>query len=84
MLPLDFNLPTIVLLALIVAWAVWAVRRIAGRGLCDCGDHCGDGGSGGCSGCAGCASRGSASACAGCSVADKMVADFGGTPDGRQ
>ena len=74
MLPLDLNLPTLVLLALIVAWAVWAVRRIVGRGLCDCGDHCGDGG---CSGCSSCASRGSDSACASCSVAEKMVADQG-------
>lgn len=60
---------TVVVAALLVAWAVWAVRRIAGRGLCDCGDHCGDGGcSGSCSGCA--------SSC-GCAVADKMVADAG-------
>lgn len=80
MLPMDFNLPTIVLLALIVAWAVWAVRRIAGRGLCDCNDKCGEGG---CSGCSSCASRGSASACASCSVADKMVADFGAASSKR-
>ena len=73
MLPMDFNIPTLVLLALIVAWAVWAVRRIAGRGLCDCGDHCGDGG---CSGCASCASRGSGDACVGCSAAEKMVAQM--------
>lgn len=70
MLPFDINLPTIVLLALIVAWAVWAVRRIMGRGLCDCGDHCGDGG---CSSCSSCSSG----SCAGCSAADKMVADMG-------
>ena len=77
MLPIDFNIPTIVLLALIVAWAVWAVRRIVGRGLCDCGDHCGDSG---CGSCSSCASRGKNGACASCSVADKMVADLKAAP----
>ncbi|WP_165055441.1 MULTISPECIES: hypothetical protein [unclassified Adlercreutzia] len=60
---------TVALLAVVAAWAVWAVRRITRRGLCDCGDHCGDAGvcASGCSGC----SRG------GCGAAEKMVADMG-------
>lgn len=66
MLPFDINLPTLLLLALIVAWAVWAVRRIAGRGLCDCGDHC----SGGCGGCSSCSLRGESGACASFSAVD--------------
>ncbi len=68
MLPFEINLPTIAVLALIVAWVVWAIRRLAGRGLCDCGDSCGE------SGCA----RGGCSGCSGCGAADKMVADMSG------
>lgn len=56
---------TLAMLALIAAWGMWAVRRIAHRGLCDCGDHCGD---------AGCSSG--CSSCSGCGAADKMVADM--------
>ncbi|WP_165171993.1 hypothetical protein [Adlercreutzia sp. ZJ242] len=57
---------TVVMLAAMAAWAAWAVRRITHRGLCDCGDHCGDAGacSSGCS-------------CGGCGAAEKMVADMG-------
>ena len=66
LLPFEINVPTLVVLALIVAWAVWAVRRLTGRGLCDCGDHCGDGTGTACS-------HGS---CSGCSAAEKMVADM--------
>lgn len=55
---------TVVVVAVIVAWAVWAIRRMTHRGLCDCGDHCGDAGCSGCHG--GCS----------CSAADKMVADL--------
>lgn len=64
LLPIEINAPTLVVLALISAWAVWAVRRIVGRGLCDCNDHCGD---------AACGHGG----CSGCSTAEKMVADMG-------
>ncbi len=56
---------TVVMLACVAAWAVWAVRRITHRGLCDCSDHCGDGDACG----AGC-SRGS---CGGCGVADRLA-----------
>ena len=66
LLPFEINVPTLVVLALVVAWAVWAVRRLTGRGLCDCGDHCGDGAGAGCG-------HGS---CSGCSTAEKMVADM--------
>ena len=59
-----FTPSTIVMLAGLVAWAVWAVRRMTNRGLCDCSDKCGDGCGGSCS--AGCA----------CSAAEKMVADL--------
>ena len=52
---LALNLPTVVILAVIAALAVLAVRRMTRRGLCDCGDHCGDGrGAAARSGCAGC------------------------------
>lgn len=57
---LTLNAPTIALLAVILALTVLAVRRMARRGLCDCGDHCGDGGCAGCSGC------GAAKDCPGC------------------
>ena len=55
---LSLNLPTVILLVVIAALAVLAIRRMTRKGLCDCGDHCGD------EGCHG---------CAGCSAADDMV-----------
>ena len=45
-LGLEFNLPTVGVLLIVVAWAAWAVRRLWSRGMCDC--------SGGCGGCTGC------------------------------
>ena len=51
---LSLNLPTVVILLAIVALAVLAIRRMTRRGLCDCGDHCGD--EGGCAGCSHCES----------------------------
>lgn len=66
---LALNFPTIVLLLVIAALAVLVVRRMVRKGLCDCGDHCGDGG--GCAGCAGCSS---AAECPSCEAAAKMVA----------
>lgn len=66
---MTFTPATIVLVLLILGWAVWAVRRLTGRGLCDCHDHC--------AGCAKGAKRGpeaKAGACACCAAADKMVA----------
>lgn len=48
---LTWNLPTVILLGIIIVLAVLAVRRMRRRGLCDCGDHCGDES---CEGCAGC------------------------------
>ncbi len=63
---------TVVVLLIIAAWAVWALRRMFKRGLCDCGDHCGEDGSSGCAHCGGsCAGGG----CASCELADKMTAD---------
>ena len=43
---LGLNLPTVIILVVIAALAVLAIRRMTRRGLCDCGDHC----EGGCSG----------------------------------
>ncbi len=62
---------TVVVLVILAAWAVWAVRRMTHRGLCDCGDHCGDG----------CGKRckpGSKRGCSSCSQAsvDKMLSDL--------
>lgn len=43
---------TIILIALILAWTIWAVRRLYKKGMCDCSDHCdGCGSKKGCSGC---------------------------------
>ena len=39
---LSLNFPTVVILLVILALAVLAIRRMTRRGLCDCGDHCGD------------------------------------------
>lgn len=44
---------TLLVLLAIVAGAVLAARRLARRGLCDCGDHC-DRCDEGCHGCRGC------------------------------
>lgn len=52
---ISFNFPTIAILVVIAALAVLSIRRMTRRGLCDCGDHCGDG-EGGCAGCSHCAS----------------------------
>mgnify|MGYP006911745524 FL=1 len=47
---LGLNLPTVIILVVIAALAVLAIRRMTHRGLCDCGDHC----ESGCYGCEGC------------------------------
>ena len=49
---LDLTPSTIILLAIICGCVVLAVRRLMKRGMCDCGDHCEEGGCRGCSGCA--------------------------------
>ena len=49
---LDLTPSTIILLAIICGCVVLAVRRLVKRGMCDCGDHCEEGGCRGCSGCA--------------------------------
>ncbi|MEC4273150.1 hypothetical protein VJ923_08265 [Adlercreutzia sp. R25] len=51
---LAFNAPTVVILLVILGLAALAIRRMTRRGLCDCGDHCGDG-ERGCAGCSHCA-----------------------------
>ena len=65
-LGLEFNLPTVAVLLIVVAWAAWAVRRLWSRGMCDChadsprgcsggcGDHDHDDGDCGCGGSCGC------------------------------
>lgn len=55
---LGLNVSTVILLIIILALAVLAIRRMTRRGLCDCGGDC-DGGS-----CHGCSS---------CSAVDDMV-----------
>lgn len=73
---LALNLPTVIILAVIAALAVLAVRRMTRRGLCDCGDHCGDGrgrGAAARSGCAGCSAAAGCSGCSGCSAAASMA-----------
>lgn len=43
---------TIILLVIIAACVVWAVRRLIKKGMCDCSDHCdGCGSEKGCSSC---------------------------------
>lgn len=43
LVPLELTPSTVVVALLVVVAMVWAVRRIAKRGLCDCKDHCGSG-----------------------------------------
>ena len=69
MLEMELTPATVVIAALVLLWAVWAVRRLRGRGLCDCHDHCG-----GASGHAG--SPGGCAVCSGCGAAERMVADL--------
>ena len=69
MLEMGLTPATVVLAALVLLWAVWAVRRLRGRGLCDCHDHDG-GGAKGRAGGLGC------SGCSGCGAADRMVAEM--------
>lgn len=59
-----------VIVAAITALAVLAIRRLAKRGLCDCGDHC-EGP------CDGCPSQGCCRGCKGCDVAEEMAQDMG-------
>lgn len=55
---LSLNFPTVAIVLVIVTLAVLAIRRMVRRGLCDCGDHCGDG-LGSCAGCPHCATSAS-------------------------
>ena len=74
-LGMEFNLSTLVVAALIVAWAVWAIRRLRRNGMCDChadDPHGGCGCSGGCGG------------CSGCGAAANMVANIGKAADGAK
>ena len=63
---------TIVIAVLVIAWVVWAIRRLTRRGMCDCGDKC--------DGCshkvrsAGANKASASAACSHCSAADDMVA----------
>ena len=49
-LGLEFNLPTVGVLLIVVAWAAWAVHRLWSRGMCDCHADSPRGCSGGCGG----------------------------------
>ena len=71
MLGLEFNLSTAVVLLLVVAWAVWAVRRLWRNGMCDSHADNPRGCSGGCGG------------CNGCSAAARMAADMGKALSGK-
>ena len=51
---LEFTPSTLVVLAFVVAWAVWAVRRLWRNGMCDSHADSPRGCLGGCGGCAGC------------------------------
>lgn len=70
-LGLEFNLPTVAVLLIVVAWAAWAVRRLWSRGMCDRHADSPRGCSGGCGG------------CTGCSAAARMAADMGKAVSGR-
>ena len=70
-LGLEFNLSTMVVLLIVVAWAAWAVHRLWSRGMCDCHADSPRGYSGGCGG------------CTGCSAAARMAADMGKAVSGR-
>lgn len=61
---------TIVLLLLILAWTVWAVRRLFFRGVCDC--HGSDGRHKGGKAASGCASCSSCHGCSACAVATSV------------
>lgn len=65
MASLDMNFSSAVVLVIIAALAVLAVRRIVRRGMCDSGGSCDS-----------CASGGGCSSCSSCSAVDKMVADM--------
>ncbi len=63
---------TAILLVIIVALTVLAIRRLWKRGLCDCSDAC----EGGCAGCSKrCASKGceAAVSCASCEAVQRMA-----------
>lgn len=63
---------TLILLLVILACAILAVRRLWKRGLCDCNDAC----EGGCAGCSkGCASKGceAAASCGSCEAVQRMA-----------
>ena len=70
-LGLEFNLPTVGVLLVVVAWGAWAVRRGWRRGWCACHADSPRGCSGGCGG------------CTGCSAAARMAADMGKAVSGR-
>lgn len=64
------------ILLAVLAWAVWAVRRLLNRGMCDCGDKR--------DGCSGKNRKGSnAPACSGGSAAADMVAKMESSLDAR-
>lgn len=58
---------TIIIVLLVIAWAVWAIRRLIRRGMCDCGDKC--------DGCSAKSGKADAPAsCPHCSAVNDMVA----------
>ena len=65
---------TVVIVLAVLVWAAWAVRRLVGRGMCDCGDKCGGCSRKGAVGGKGAKSDKGGTPCSHCGAARDMVA----------